>query len=50
MDNPENTEGAITNGQSRETDKIGYHKTKQNKTKIQFNMWWIPLSTIITAF
>jgi hypothetical protein len=31
----ENTEGAIKNGQSRETDNIGYtkHKTKTNITK-----------------
>jgi hypothetical protein len=31
----ENTEGAIKNGYSRETDYIGYtrHQTKTNKTK-----------------
>ena len=29
---PENTEGTIKNGQSRETDNIG-HKMKTNKTK-----------------
>ena len=34
MDNPEKTEGAIKNGQSRETGNIGYisHMTKTNKT------------------
>jgi len=31
----ENTEGTIKNGQSRETDDIGYtkHKTKKNTTQ-----------------
>jgi hypothetical protein len=38
MDNPENTERAITNGQSRETGNIGYTrwgkaKHKQSTTK-----------------
>jgi hypothetical protein len=35
MDNPENTEGAIKNGHSRETGDIGYtrHRTKTNKVK-----------------
>jgi hypothetical protein len=40
----ENTEGAIKNGQSRETGNIGYtrHKVKTNKTKPQHNMCWTP--------
>ena len=35
MDNPEKTEGAIKNGQSRDTDNIGYtrHRTKTKKTQ-----------------
>ena len=35
MDNPEKTEVAVKNGQSRETGNIGHirHKTKTNKTK-----------------
>ena len=35
MDNPEKTEEAIRNGQSRETDNIGYprHRTKTNKAR-----------------
>jgi hypothetical protein len=39
MDNPENTEGAIKHGQSRETGNIGYtrrRKTKQNHNTICF--------------
>jgi hypothetical protein len=36
----ENTEGAITNGQSKETDKIGYTRRqdeqKHNKNTIQY--------------
>ena len=53
MDNPEKLttlgtqdEVAIKNGQSRETDNIGYtrHKTKKNKTKTEhMNMCWTPL-------
>jgi len=41
----ENTEGAIKNEQSRETDNIGYtrHKTNANKTKTQHNRCWTPL-------
>jgi hypothetical protein len=37
MDSPEKTEGAIKNGQSRETVNIGFtrHRTKTNKTKTQ---------------
>jgi hypothetical protein len=35
----ENTEGAIKNGQSIETD----NKTKKNKAKTQHNMCWTPL-------
>ena len=36
----ENTEGALKNGQSRETGNIGYtiHRTKTNKVKTQHNM------------
>jgi len=37
----ENTEGAIKNGQSRETGNIGY--TRRRKT--QYNMCWTPLWT-----
>jgi len=37
MDNPENTEGAIKNGQSRETGNIGY--TRPRKTKQTHNMY-----------
>ena len=39
----ENTEGAIKNGQSRETGNIGYtrYKTKTNKTKQNYNTIWI---------
>ena len=35
MDNPEKTEGAIKNGQSRETGNIGYtrHRKRTNKTQ-----------------
>jgi hypothetical protein len=34
MDNPEITEGAVKNGQSREIGNIGYtRKTKANKIK-----------------
>jgi len=41
----EKTEGAIKNGQSRETDNIGYtrHNTNTHKAKTQHNMRWIPL-------
>ena len=39
----ENTEGAIQNGQSRETGNIRLHKTKKNKAKRQHNMCWTPL-------
>jgi hypothetical protein len=48
----ENTERAITNGQSRETYNIWqdnpeklttYDKTNKDKTKTQHNMWWTPL-------
>ena len=40
MANPEKTEGAIKNGQSSETDNIGYirYKTNTNKAKTQHNM------------
>jgi len=40
--NVENIEGAIKNGQSRETD---IHKTKKNNTKTYHNMCWTPLYT-----
>ena len=33
MDNPENNEGAITNGQSRETGNIGYTRGQKPKQK-----------------
>jgi hypothetical protein len=34
----ENTEGAIKNGQSRETGIIGYTRGRQTKQKTQHNM------------
>jgi len=37
----ENTEGTITNGQSREAGNIVY--TRRRKTKTQHNMCWTPL-------
>ena len=37
----ENTEGAVKNGQSRETDNIGYKRRR--KTKQEHNMCWTPL-------
>ncbi len=37
----ENTEGAIENGQARETDNIGY--TRRRKKKTQHDMCWTPL-------
>jgi len=41
----ENTEGTITNGQSREIGNIGYarHNTKTNKQNHNANMCGIPL-------
>ena len=42
----ENTEGAMKNGQSRETLNVGHRteeEVKQNKT--QHNMCWTPLLT-----
>ena len=36
----EKTDGAIKNGQSRET---GLRKTMKNKTKTQHNRYWTPL-------
>jgi hypothetical protein len=39
----ENTEGAIKNGQSRETGNIDGNKTKKSKAKTQHNMCWTPL-------
>ena len=33
MDNPEKTEGAIKNGQSRETGNIGYIRQRKKKNK-----------------
>ena len=42
----EKTEGAIKNGQPRETTNIGYtrHRMKTNKQKTQHNkMSWTPL-------
>jgi len=39
----ENIEGAIRNGQSRETDNIGYTRWRQTKEKTQHNMCWTPL-------
>jgi hypothetical protein len=42
----ENTEGAIKNGQSRETgniDEYRVHQTKKSKMKTQHNMCWTPL-------
>jgi hypothetical protein len=41
-DRTENTEGAIKNGQSRETDNIGYTRRRQNKNKTEHNMCWTP--------
>jgi hypothetical protein len=41
----ENTEGAIKNGQSRETDNIGYTIRIKTKQKTQHNMCWTPLYT-----
>jgi hypothetical protein len=44
MDNPEKTEGAIKNGQSRETGNIGYIRQRKKKTKkTQHNMCWTQL-------
>jgi hypothetical protein len=43
MEYRENTEGAIKNGQSRETGNIGYTRRRKNKTKTQHNMCWTPL-------
>ena len=44
MDNPEKTEGAIKNGQSRETGNIGYIRRRKKKTKkTQHNMCWTQL-------
>ena len=39
----EKTEGAIKNGQSRETGNIGYTRRKQTKQKTQHNMCLTPL-------
>ena len=40
----ENTEGAIKNGQSRETGNIyRVHKTEKKQKKTQHNMCWTPL-------
>jgi hypothetical protein len=41
MDNAEKTEGAIKNGQCRETGNID--EEKQNKNTTQHNMCWTPL-------
>jgi len=41
--NTENTEGAIKNLQSRETDNIGYTRRRQTKQKTQHNMCWTPI-------
>ena len=41
--NVRETEGAIKNGQSRETGNIGYTRHKTNKTNTQHNVCWIPL-------
>jgi hypothetical protein len=38
----ENTDGAIKNGQSRETGNIGNTRRRINKTKTQHNMCWTP--------
>ena len=44
MDNPEKTEGAIKNGQSRETGNIGYIRQRKKKTKkTQHNKCWTQL-------
>ena len=37
MDNPENTEGAITNGQSREAGNIDDEKQSKNTTQYALN-------------
>ena len=39
----ENTEGAIKNGQSRETGNIGYTRRRKNKNKTERNMCWTSL-------
>ena len=43
--NVENTEGAIKNGQSRETGNIGYTRLRKDKAKTQHNMRRTPLYT-----
>ena len=48
MDNPENTEGAIKNGQSRETGNIGYtrgRKTKQKDNTIYIGHYYVETNT-----
>jgi len=39
----EKIEGAIKNGQFRETGKIGYTRQRQTKQKTQHNISWTPL-------
>jgi hypothetical protein len=39
----ENTKGAIKNGQSRETGKIGHTRRRQTKQNMQHNICWSPL-------
>ena len=34
----ENTEGEVKNGQSRETENVGYRRRGKNKTKTQQNI------------
>jgi hypothetical protein len=41
----ENTEGAIKNGQSRETGKIGYTQRRKMKQKHNNYKSWTPLYT-----
>ena len=41
----ENTDGAITNGQSRETGNIGYTRQTKTKQKTQQKMCWTALYT-----
>ena len=40
-----NTEGAIKNGQTRETGNIGYIRQEEINPKTQHNMCWTPLYT-----
>ena len=42
----EKTEGAIKNGQSRETGNIGRTRQRKTKQKTPHNMCWTPLYAI----